>query len=381
VRALALGLSIVVTVAAAALAALVVVPAPTQPLVFLAALVDEKTFLLALAALVGLILARYGGSRRWMVIQAFVAGAIGFVAAIPLVQAGRLVSARQVALDLPRYLAASPDTAPAHPFATLKYATVDGVALSLDVYRPAATGRVPAIVVVHGGGWSTGDKGEAPRASAWLAAHGYAVFDLQYRLSPPPTWRAAVGDVKCAIGWVKRYAFDVGVDVDPARVTLLGRSAGGHLALLAAYTPGDATLPPSCYAGDTRVASVISFYGLTDLPWAWEHPTNPNVFDTRIRILNYAGGTPETEAARLHNLSPIEHVSRSAPPTLLVHGGRDQIVRVEQTMRLDAKLAALGVAHETLVIPYAQHAFDFISGGLAGQLAEDSMLRFLHAPR
>jgi acetyl esterase/lipase len=380
---LARGLSIVLTVAAAALAALVVLPAPIQGLAFLAVLVGEKTYVLVLAALVGLVLARAGGSPRWMVAQALLAGAIAFAAAIPLVEAGRLSAERHASLDLARYLAGTPDTAPARPSATVKYATVDGVALSLDVYRPSVSGRVPAIVIIHGGGWSTGDKGEAPRASAWLAAHGYAVFDVQYRLAPPPSWRAAVGDVKCAIGWVKRRArqSEAGVDVDPERVTLLGRSAGGHLALLAAYTPDDAELPPTCDAGDTRVASVISFYGLTDLPWAWEHPTNPNVFDTRMRILNYAGGTPETEGARLAALSPIERVSPAAPPTLLVHGGRDQIVRVEQTMRLDGKLAALGVAHETLLVPYAQHAFDFISGGLGAQLAEDAVLRFLRPTR
>jgi len=371
----------VLTVAVAALTALVVLPAPTQPFAFLAALVDEKTFVLAGAALVGLVLARYGGSARWMVVQALFAGAIAFVSAMPLVQAGRLATERHVGIDLARYFAAWPDTAAARPAATVKYATVDGVALSLDVYRPSAQGRVPAIVVVHGGGWSTGDKGEAPRASAWLAAHGFAVFDIQYRLAPPPSWRAAVGDVKCAVGWVKTHAADTGVDVDPARVTLLGRSAGGHLALLAAYTPDDAGLPPSCDVADTHVASVISYYGLADLPSAWEHPTNPRIFDTRARITTYAGGTPATEPTRLRSLSPVERVTRTAPPTLLLHGGRDQIVRVEQTALLDDKLAALGVPHETLVIPYAQHAFDFIAGGLGAQLAEDAVLRFLHAPR
>jgi acetyl esterase/lipase len=381
VSVLARGLSIVLTVAAAALAALVVLPAPTQPLAFLAVLVDEKTFVLAGAALLGLVLARRGGSRRWMVVQALFAGAIAFASAVPLVQARQLAAQRHVGLDLARYVAAWPDTASARPSATVKYATVDGIALSLDIYRPAATGRVPAIVVVHGGGWSMGDKGEAPRASAWLAAHGFAVFDVQYRLAPPPSWRAAVGDVKCAVGWIKRHPSEIGVDVDPNRVSLLGRSAGGHLALLAAYTPDDAGLPPSCDVDDTRVASVISFYGLTDLPSAWEHPTNPRIFDTRARIANYAGGTPATQPARAAELSPVERATRGVPPTLLIHGGRDQIVRVEQTTRLDAKLAALGVPHETLVVPYAQHAFDFIAGGLGAQLAEDAVLRFLHAPR
>jgi acetyl esterase/lipase len=381
VRALARWLSIVVTVAAAALAALVVLPAPTQPLTFLAVFVDEKTFLLVGAALAGAGLARLGEARRWIPAQALLAIAVVVVAVIPPAQSIRLAAQRHAALDLARYLASSPDTAPARPSATLAYATVEGRALALDVYRPAATGRVPAVVIVHGGGWSAGDKGEAPLASAWLAARGYAVFDVQYRLAPPPTWQAAVGDVKCAIGWVKRRSGEAGVDVDPARVTLLGRSAGGHLALLAAYAPDDPALPPSCDAGDTRVASVVSFYGVTDLAWAWEHPMNPRVFDARARLGNYVGGTPATEPARFRALSPVERATSAAPPTLLVHGGSDQIVSVEQSERLDHRLGALGVPHETLLIPYAQHGFDFIAGGLGAQLAEDAVLRFLRAAR
>ena len=380
-RALARWLSIVVTVAAAALAALVLLPAPTQPLTFLAVFVDEKTFLLVGAALVGAGLARLGEARRWISAQALLAIAVVVVAIIPPAQSLRLAAQRHAPLDLARYLASSPDTAPARPSATLAYATVDGRPLALDVYRPTAAGHVPAIVVVHGGGWSAGDKGEAPLTSAWLAARGYAVFDVQYRLAPPPTWQAAVGDVKCAIGWVKRRSGEAGVDVDPARVTLLGRSAGGHLALLAAYAPDDPALPPSCDAGDTRVASVVSFYGVTDLAWAWEHPMNPRVFDARARLGNYVGGTPATEPARFRALSPVERATAAAPPTLLVHGGSDQIVSVEQSERLDRRLGALGVPHETLLIPYAQHGFDFIAGGLGAQLAEDAVLRFLRAAR
>jgi acetyl esterase/lipase len=236
------------------------------------------------------------------------------------------------------------------------------------------------VIVVHGGGWTAGDKGEAPRASAALAHNGIAVFDVQYRLAPPPTWRDAVGDVKCAIGWVKQHALRAGVDVDPARVFLLGRSAGGHLALLAAYTPDDATLPPSCDAGDTRVAGVISLYGPSDLAAAWEHPGNPRVFDLHGRMSQYVGATPATEPDRYRLLSPIERVTSAAPPTLLIHGGRDAFVPVDQATRLARKLAELGVPHDLLVIPYAQHAFDFVSGGLGQQLAEQATLHFLASP-
>jgi acetyl esterase/lipase len=385
VRALARWVSILVTLAAAALAALVVVPPPTTQLALLAIFVDEKTFVLIGAALLAAALARLSGSRRWIVAQAALAVAIVGVSLVPPVDALRLAARHDVALDFGRYLTAPIDDAPARPSQTLVYATVDGQPLALDVYRPggpAAPGaRAPAVIVVHGGGWSADDKGGAPLMSARLAARGYAVFDIQYRIAPQPNWRTAIGDVKCAIGWVKRHARVAGVDVDPARVSLLGRSAGGHLVLLAAYAPDDPALPPTCDAGDTHVASVISFYGPTDLPWAWEHPSNPRVFDVPRRVGNYVGGTPATMPERFGLLSPINHVTAAAPRTLLVHGERDAFVSVTQSERLAAKLVAVGVPHEVLIVPYAQHGFDFISGGLGEQLAEQAVLRFLAAER
>jgi acetyl esterase/lipase len=381
VRAAAHWLSILVTVAAAAAAALVVFPPPNQPLALLAVVVDEKTFVMMAAALLGAALARSSGSRLWMLGQAMLGLTIVGVALLPPAQAAKLARERRTTLEWGRYVTAPVDNAPARPSQTLTYAVVDRRALALDVYRPARTkDPVPAVIVVHGGGWTAGDKGEAPRASAALAQHGFAVFDVQYRLAPPPTWRDAVGDVKCAVGWVKRHARQASVDVDPARVFLLGRSAGGHLALLAAYTPEDGTLPPSCDAGDTRVAGVISLYGASDLGAAWQHPGNRRVFDLPSRTSQYVGATPSTEPDRYRLLSPIERATSAAPPTLLIHGGRDAFVPVDQATRLARQLAALGVPHDLLVVPYAQHAFDFVSGGLGQQLAEQATLRFLAAP-
>jgi acetyl esterase/lipase len=380
-RALALVASILLTVVAAGCAALLVVPAPTKPLAFLSLVVDEKTWVLVILALVATGLARGAQARPWSVAQAILTVAIVALACIPVAQAISLAARRHVALEFPRWLAAPLDVGAARPDQTLVYATIDGHPLALDVYRPTGAGtRVPAVVVIHGGGWSADDKGDAPRASAWLAARGIAVFDVQYRLAPQPNWQSAVGDVKCAIGWVKRRAHEAGVDVDPDRITLLGRSAGGHLALLAAYAPDDPTLPPSCEAGDTRVAAVISFYGFTDLPWAYANPGNPRVFDTRARVANFLGGTPATAPERYRLMSPTERATAEAPRTLLIHGGRDRFVDVAHVELLASRLRALGVPHEVLVVPYAQHAFDFVAGGLGGQLAENAVLRILRGP-
>jgi acetyl esterase/lipase len=89
------------------------------------------------------------------------------------------------------------------------------------------------VIVVHGGGWRSGERSDFPSWNAWLADTGYVVFDIDYRLSPPPAWQDAPADVACAVGWVKENAARYGVD--PERVALMGRSAGGHLVLLAAY--------------------------------------------------------------------------------------------------------------------------------------------------
>ncbi|GAC1608257.1 MAG: hypothetical protein NVS4B10_23510 [Myxococcales bacterium] len=183
--------------------------------------------------------------------------------------------------------------------------------------------------------------------------------------------------MKCAVGWVKAHAAALGVD--PARIHLLGRSAGGHLALLAAYTPGDAVLAPSCAAPDTSVRAVVALYAPTDLAWGYAHPANLRVFDGPAVLRRFLGGTPEQVPEAYRLASPLLRAGPGSPPTLLVHGGRDQYVREENLELLSARLRELGVRTGALRIPYAQHGFDYVDGGLSGQLAEGELLRFLRA--
>jgi acetyl esterase/lipase len=381
VRALARWVSVFITLAAAGVAALVVLPPPTKLCSYVAIFFDENTLILVACVLTAALLARFSKMRGWIIAQAVLGVVIIAVALVPPIQALRVAVKNHVAIDFSRYVRAPLDDGPPKGLETVVYATVDGTPLSLDIYRPTTLAgpeaRHPAILVLHEGGWSAGDKGSAPRMSGWLAAHGWAVFDAQYRLAPQPNWKTAIGDVKCAIGWVKRHARDIGIDVDADRLTLLGRSAGGHLAMLAAYDPDDPALPPSCDAGDTHVASVISFYGPTDLAWGWAHTPNPRVFDMRQRVANYLGGTPAERPERYRLMSPITHVTARSPPTLLIHGEGDNYVPVENTRFMDRQLTVVGVRHDVLVIPYAEHAFDFIFGGLGEQLAEHAILRFL----
>ena len=118
------------------------------------------------------------------------------------------------------------------------YASTPQRPLMLDIYRPhihpARGDRYPAVIAIHGGAWRFGDKGEvfAPH-HRYLASLGYVVFDIQYRLSHECKWPHMLDDVCAAVDWVQHYA--AAYQIDPTRVALLGRSAGGHLALLAAY--------------------------------------------------------------------------------------------------------------------------------------------------
>ena len=378
-------LGLALAVGAAGGGALIMLPAPNQKLALAAIVASERSGFLVAAGVValgiGLVLRGIGSPFiGWVTGLLALAGVP--LAMIPLLQARQVAQARGVTLDLPRYLRARIDSAgPGSPDRTLPYATVDGGrVLSLDVYlptpRPVTPGR--PLIVVHGGFWAAGQRGEATLASRRLADLGFTVFDVDYRLSPQPNWATSVADVKCAVGWVKQHASTADWNVDPRRVALLGRSAGGHLALMAAYTAGQTDLPASCAAGDTSVESVIALYAPTDLTWGYDHPANLRAADSPARLRAFLGDAPAREPERYRALSPSERVAAGAPRTLLVQGGRDQLVNPDQMDRLRSSLARAGIAHDSLFIPYAQHAFDFVPGSFSSQILEATLRRFLN---
>jgi acetyl esterase/lipase len=122
---------------------------------------------------------------------------------------------------------------------------------------------------------------------------------------------------------------------------------------------------------------VVAFYAATDLTWLHAHPSNPRAADGPARIRDFVGGPPDSMGDLYRALSPAERVTASAPRTLLLHGGRDQFISGEQMSQLAAKLRAAGVHTDTLLLPWAQHAFDFVLGGFSGQITEAVLLRFL----
>ncbi len=372
-------LALLCSVCAALITIWIVVPAPTYRLWQVAVGATEWSLWFGALGLLGAGFgaASWTGGSRWPGAIAIGLGVFAVTCAlVPPLQSRPVAEANGVHLSLQRYLWGSNDGLSEAQLQTASFTVVNGQPLELDIYLPddERTAR-PAIVVIHGGSWNGGRKSDFPRWNRWLTKQGYVVFDIEYRLQPQPNWQTATGDVKCAIGWVKRNATQYGID--PNRIALLGRSAGGHLALLAAYTPEEPSLPPSCEVPDTHVQAVVAFYAPTDLVWGYNNPARPDIIDGPGTLRRFLGGDPETASAAFEVASPVNHVGTCTPPTLLLHGVRDQLVGMQHTQFLAQRLAAANVPYQTVLIPYAHHGLDFNFNGWGSQIVQPVMLRFL----
>jgi acetyl esterase/lipase len=257
--------------------------------------------------------------------------------------------------------------APPVPVRTRVYARRESGPLALDLYAPPRPHPpAPAVLVVHGGAWRGGTRADLTALNHYLAARGYVVASASYRLAPAHRYPAQLEDIRAALAYLRANAAELGVD--PRRIVLLGRSAGGQLALLVAYT-----------ARDPSVRGVVSLYGPTDLPYGYAHPADPDVIDTRGVLAAYLGGSPAEVPAVYRAASPVKHVGPDTPPTLLVHGGMDVLVRPEQSARLARRLAEAGRPHLLLRFPWATHGCDFHLSGPCGQVSTYAVERFLAA--
>ncbi len=140
--------------------------------------------------------------------------------------------------------------------------------------------------------------------------------------------------------------------------------------------PPSASSPPWV---QSTVRGVIALYPPTDLVWSWDHPTNPRVLDTPGVLRDFLGGSPAERPDAYRAASPLGLATASAPPTLLVHGGRDELVFARQSQRLAERLAELRVPHLLVELPWATHGCDANLDGPSGQLLTFSVERFLAA--
>ncbi len=365
----------------------IVVPAPAPAIWLFAVAASEWSLWIVIIALCcvvsGLFYLILGdGGRASLLSVIFAAIAVG-ISLYPFASMYQIAKANGVSLSFSRYFSGVTASAKEADFTTHSFTTVEGTDLKLDVYLPTEmnSNNGASVVVVHGGSWAGGERSDFPQWNALLAANGYTVFDIDYRLSPQPNYLTATGDVKCALFWVQQNAGQFNIDGD--RIAILGRSAGAHLALLAAYSAGDERLPSSCNANapSTKVRAVVSLYAPIELLWAYDNPANEMVINGPLTLSNFLGGAPTAESSRDRYLlaSPTSHVTAVTPPTLMIHGGQDQLVRTENLQFLNQKLTDFKVPHQTLLFPYAQHGFDYNINGWGSQVTEKVMLTFLSA--
>ena len=232
----------------------------------------------------------------------------------------------------------------------VEYGTAAGERLLLDVRRPAGDGPFPVVIMIHGGGWGSGDKdvldpaGSTADISPWFAPveeAGFLAFSINYRLAPPHRWPACLEDVQAAIRWVKAHAAEYGGD--PSRIALFGHSAGGQLACMAGVLAED----------DTRVQAIVGFAPVTD--FEQELPRRGGLGVAQQNLLGYPHELTDESLAALRRISPITHVRPGLPPFLILHGDADKTVPLEQTHGFQAKLRAARVSCELITLPGAPH--------------------------
>jgi acetyl esterase/lipase len=217
----------------------------------------------------------------------------------------------------------------------LEYAQAKGVSLKLDLYRPTSkpSAPIPLIIWVHGGGWKNGTKAGCP--VSWLAAKGYAVASLDFRLLPEHPWPAQIEDPIAALRWLRKESGKYGYDAE--RSAAMGGSSGGHVVALW----GTLTLPP-----EDKVKAVVDWYGPTDLL-----TMPPNVLSekrTRAELAKangalLLGGIVMDQPEKAKAVSALHQVTKDDVPFLIMHGAADTSVPVDQSERLHAALKAAGV--------------------------------------
>jgi acetyl esterase len=230
----------------------------------------------------------------------------------------------------------------------IEYANVDGVSLCLDAFVPDGPGPFPTVIMVHGGGWNSGDKSGGKSKGLMapmdepLSRAGFAWFEINYRLAPEYLYPACINDVETAIRWIKAHAAEY--HVDPNRIALAGESAGGHLVDLAAARADEST----------RVNAVVSFYGVYDLV----AQAKAKGAGGNLGQLFAISQLDEKTAPMLWSASAAAYLNPRMPPFLLVHGDIDPKVPFQLDVDFRAKLLALGVPCELIPIHGGGHGMN-----------------------
>lgn len=231
------------------------------------------------------------------------------------------------------------------------YGEAGGETQRLDICTPDGAGPFPVVILVHGGGWSGGDKAGADKPNSgaditpWFAPltdAGIAWVSINYRLAPAHRWPAQLDDTRAAVAWVRTHIAEH--RGDPARLALMGHSAGGQLAFMAA-------LPEA--GQKSSVTAVVGCAPVLDFVADAKHRG-----ELSKSLRNLYALPPEPTPAALAILaagSPLGRIGPACPPVLLLHGDADRTVPIAQSLAFQEKARAAGLRCDLHVLPAAPH--------------------------
>ena len=230
------------------------------------------------------------------------------------------------------------------------YKDIKGRKLLLDIFYPAKIKkRKPAVLMVFGGGWKSGDKSQNHAMAIELAKNGYVAVSVEYRLSGEAIYPAAVLDLKAAIVWIRSHAKKYGID--PNRIAALGCSAGGQLAALLGNT--NLSLLYEDSTGNNihpaTIQAVIDIDGIL----AFQHPESAEGTVAGL----WLGGDSISKRSAWQEAAPLSHAGPNSPPTLFInssnprfHAGRTDMIKI---------LDRYGIYSEVHELPDTPHPFWF----------------------
>lgn len=225
---------------------------------------------------------------------------------------------------------------------------IGGRELKADVFRPAgASSPVPGFLFLPGGGWRTADRAPLKeRYGIKVAKHGYVCVIGEYRVMDEAPWPVQIQDVKATIRWMG--ANSAGLGIDPSLIVVGGKSAGGHLALLAAGTPNVKEFEGDGGNGavSSRVAAVVGVSPVSDVTTIARRPGMEALF----------GENPADDV--VNEASPIFHAKEGYPPTLILHGTSDDMVPHGMSLRMFEALESAGVPADLHLYAGQDHFFD-----------------------
>lgn len=216
----------------------------------------------------------------------------------------------------------------------------------------ASASPAPAVICIHGGGWTYGSRADMDAALAFLQAQGYVGCSIDYRLAPADKFPAQIEDCKCAVRYLRAHASEL--NIDPRHIGVIGLSAGAHLALLLGMTPNVAKFEGTGgWAGQSSaVQCVVDMEGPTDFRGVFEGAISP-----QMRQLGEAvfGAPLENHRQDIIDASPMTYVKSGEPPMLIMHGDQDTLVPLSQSQELCDKLKADGDDVTLKILPGVSH--------------------------